>query len=329
MSEFVTGLPRDTHLLLLADGVAGDEVEALVISLVLGARWTQLPHEDADRGYVPGILDLLAGDPAATADPSGRARLIGPLVLARESGAFCDLPPWATQAFLLDVEPHRSEIAAPSGNHGELVDAFGEHHPVGIERQVLDVANACARRLAGALYLVTDAPKADGATAGSATGTVLVPDPISAVDLAVHAPTWLEPEALEHVLEPVLPGLRVQAGFDASQVLDGYGTSWPLDDAGELLMLEVEAAEILPPAVRFAPWATGGVISYWLRWHPADGDREPATRGGRRRRDSAREAIERAAAALHAAVGGEILDEDGFLVDLSLEEPGGDGPGAD
>ena len=301
-------LPADAHLLLLAEGVGSDEVEALVISLVLGARWTEPPQLGADGSVTPGVLDLLAGEPDAE-----RARLIGPIAL--ESGANSGLPQWASQAYLLDVEPHRSEFAAPPGSHGELVDAFGEHHPIGTERQVLDVVYACARRLAGAVYL------AIGHVASGATppGVLLAPDPTSAVDLAIHAPTWLEPDALEHVLEPVLPGLRVQAGFDASQKLDGYGTSWPLGDAGDLLMLEVEAAEILPPAVRFAPWATGGVISYWLRWHPADGDREPTTRGGRRRRGSAREVIELAAAALHAAVGGEILDEDGFLVDLSYE----------
>jgi len=301
LPRLAPGVAAHHHLLLLAGDVEADEVEALVVSLVVGARWTT-----PASGALPGVLDLLPD-----ADRHSRATLTGPWGAAAARGPLA-LPDWVETIFVVDVDPERSGPApALAAGYGPLLDAFGPEHPEGLERQVLDVAHACARRLAGALRVTT--------------GVLVEPDPGSAVDLAVHAPTWLEPDTLAHVLERALPGLVLLPGADAvahhGHHLDGYGATWALGDIGgaddlaegaDHVVVEVEAAEVLPPALRTAAWTSGGVLTYALRW--VDGDRTPSSRGGLRRRDDARAAIERAALALHGAVGGEILDEDGFLV---------------
>ncbi|GMA32742.1 hypothetical protein [Litorihabitans aurantiacus] len=288
------------HLLLLAGDVEPDELETLVLSLVVGARWTTPPS-----ATLPGVLDLLPD-----ADRHSRATLTGPWAADAARDAL-GLPEWAETVVVVDVDPERSAPApALAGGYGDLLDAFGLTHPEGLERQVLDVVHACARRLAGAVR--------------TSTGVLLEPHPDSAVDLVVHAPTWLDPEALAHVLEPALPGLELMPGADAAAAeghhLDGYGASWTdvrtsndgEDDGAAHLAIDVEAAEVLPPALRTAAWTSGGVLSYAVRW--AEHDRTPTARAGLRRRAGIRARIGRAALALHEAVGGAILDEDGFLV---------------
>ncbi|PWD50902.1 hypothetical protein C8046_09800 [Serinibacter arcticus] len=303
------GLPRlaptvavHHHLLLLADDVEPEEVETLVTSLVVGARWTTTVSAS-----MPGVLDLLPD-----ADRHSRATLTGPWSIDAARDAL-GLPDWASTAFVVDVDPERSPAAPPHpGGYGPLLDAFGPHHPEGLERQVLDVAHACARRLAGALRVTS--------------GAVVEPDPASAVDLAVHAPLWLDPDALAHVLEGALPGIELLPGAEAVHAeghhLDGYGATWHDGEAGDHVVVEVEAAEVLAPALRTAAWTAGGVITYHLRW--LDGDRTPSGRAGLRRRDRARASLEAAALALRDAVGGIVLDEDGFVVaPEQLRDPAG------
>lgn len=288
------------HLLLLSDEVDPDEVDALVTSLVVGAAWRTPP-----AGGVPGVIDLLAGDDAATIPHRTRATLTGPWAIDAIRDTL-SLPTWASTAFVLDVEPERSGPAPVlPGGYGPLLDSFGDHHPIGVERQALDVLLAIARRLAGAVR-----------TTG---GALVEPDPASAVDLAVHAPHWLDPDALALVLRTALPGLDVLPGAEVvashGHTLEGYGALWHREQLGDdHVLVEVEAAEVLVPAVRHEPWVSDGVISYHLRWVPDDGGRTPATRAGRRRREHARRAIEEAALALHEAVGGRVVDEDTFLL---------------
>lgn len=286
------------HLLLLADDVDADEVEALVTSIVVDSRWTT-----PATASMPGVLDLL---PDVT-DRHARATLTGPWSVAAARGAL-GLPAWSATAFVVDVDPDRS-VAAPPLPHGygPLLDAFGTHHPQGLERQVLDVVHACARRLAGALRVTG--------------GAVIEPDPDSAVDMSVHAPLWLDPDALAHVLAPALPGVEVLLGVEETlargEELDGYGASWATGGPeGDHVLIEVEAAEVMAPTLRFLPWTSGGVISYHLRWLEG-GEPTPdgTSRAALRRRREARRAIARAALALMAAVDGAVLDEDGFLLD--------------
>ncbi|ACQ82064.1 hypothetical protein Bcav_3822 [Beutenbergia cavernae DSM 12333] len=323
------------HLLVVADDVTDDEVEALALSRFDGAGWVD------DAGH--RVLWL-----------GSAAMLTGPWVCPADVRATLDLPPWAARAYLTRVTPDRSAPPPPELSRlGDLLEAFPGGHPQGVERDVLDFLLAAARRLAGAVRL--------------APGPVLVPDADSAVDLAVHAPVWLDPPALERVLAETLPGLdvlpepgttapptwlgaaaeaglptldpaeraRIQEALDGvdaaaratGDVLDGYSALWRSTSSPDAVVVTVEGAEVVPPAVRFAPWTAAGVISYELRWQADDDVR----RGGRlslldrERRAAVAVRMERAAAALHDAVGGEVLDEDGFLVDP--QTLGGDGEG--
>lgn len=313
------------HLLVLASDVEEHEVPVLVRSLVPGADWFREP----DAG-LPGVLNLLAGDPdlAATSpiptgvtpagtdgSPPARATLTGPWRVDLRTRHDLALPEWATTAWVLDVDPERSPPAPDlPGGYGPLLDAFGLRHPIGLEREALDALMRCARRLAGALRV--------------GSGVLLEPDPDSAVDLTIHAPTWLDPEALERVLGPVLIEVEVMPGASMEQAasLDGYGAQW-LPEAGvDPVIIEVEAAEVRPAALAAAEWADDGLIDYRLRWTALPDHRSPTTRVGIRRRDHVRRSLELAALALHDAVGGEILDEDGLVVDpaqlLGEDEPG-------
>ena len=295
MPRRATAVATHHHLLLLAEDVDVEAIDILITSLVVGARWST-----PGSTTVPGVLDLLPHAPGS----GNRATLTGPWSAASFRDSL-GLPDWVSTAFVLDVEPDRSS-AAPEipGGYGPLLDAFGPRHPVELERQVLDVVYACARRLAGALRVTT--------------GVILEPDPASAVDLTLHSPHWLDPDALAAVLASAMPGLELLPGAELvhqeGHHLDGYGATWHADDRGGAhVLVEVEAAEVMAPAIRNAAWTQGGVISYLLRWIDDDAPSQPS-RASVRRRERARAAIEKAALALHSAAGGEILDEDGFLV---------------
>jgi len=320
-------LAEPRHLLVLSEEVSPAEVEALAVS-----------HFD-DAGWVgPAVLRL-----------TGAAQLTGPWRVGPAVREGLDLPAWASFAMLLRCPVERTGPVPPElRGLGGLLDAFPEGEPVGLERRVLDHLLAQARRLAGALRV-------------AGTGTVLVPDPASAVDLTVHTTVWLEPDACARVLAPVLPGVdaveppddapvtgdrmspdvspqrsRAVAELDEGerawlhaeadaldeavlaqpQVLEGYAHVAPAP--GGALEVRVAGDEHTPLVLRALPWARGGVISYEVRWQPdqpgvALGSRPPLAL--RRDRDRARALVERVAAALHAVVGGQVVDDDAFLVE--------------
>lgn len=330
-------LAESHHLLVLSAEVGAEEVEALAIS-----------HFD-DAGWVgPVVLRLTGG-----------AHLTGPWRLDDVTRDRFDLPGWAEHAFLLRCPIQRAAPVPPElRGLGGLLDAFPDGEPVGLEGRVLQHLLAQARRLAGALRV-------------SGTGTVLVPDPATAIDLTVHTAVWLQPEACAAVLATVLPGLapalpdedaqlpadplvadaaglraRATAEMDEGerawlhaeadaldqavlaqpQVLDGYAHVAPAP--GGQLEVGVAGDEHTPPVLRALPWARGGVISYEVRWRPDDpqvalGPRPPLAL--RRHRDAARGLVEQVTVALHEAIGGEVVDDDAFLVaaeTLAPDEPG-------
>lgn len=312
------------HLLVLSAEVLPEEVEALAVSHFDDAGWTG-----------PAALRV-----------TGEAQLTGPWRVEDAVRSGLDLPAWATAAMLLRCPVQRSAPVPPElQGLGGLLDAFPDGEPVGLERVVLDHLLAQARRLGGALRV-------------AGTGTVLVPDPASAVDLTVHTTVWLEPEACARVLAPVLPGLAAVDVPDAplgdrltvdvhplraraAAELDEGERGWlhaeadALDDAvlsqpqvlegyahvaavpGGELEVSVAGDEHTPRVLRALPWARGGVISYEVRWRPDDpglalGPRPPLAQ--RRDRERVRATVERVVVALHSAVGGQVVDDDGFLV---------------
>lgn len=312
------------HLLAVPDDVRHEEVEALAGSWFPRAGWLG----ERSLQLVPDAV------------------LTGPWTVADVARRALHLPDVDTQVFLLRCPVQRGGVTPPElSRPGGLAAAFPAGAPVGVEAEALAFLLAAARRLGGALRV-----------AGS--GAVLAPDPEADVNLWVHSPVWLDPEALLAVLRPALPAVRLALDLDAApspqepaapppvvegEKLDAGEREWlhaeasafdeavlasrPVFEAfgavaelGEDGVLEIGVAgeEVVPLALQGLDWAQGGVVVYLLRWWPRD-ERVLVERGlsedQRATRARARAQVERAAVLLHGAVGGEITDEAGFLVD--------------
>lgn len=319
------------HLLVVAADVDPDDVEALALSRFAGAS-----RRDEHT------IDLLPG-----------AWLTGPWALDERARTALGLPEAATEAYLARAPVQRGQ-AVPEEllGLGGLLDVFAEGTPEGTEAEVVEFLLAAARRLGGAL-------RAGG------SGRLLMPDPGEHIDLLVHAPVWLEPEALEVVLADLLPGLQVlpdpgpaplplrppapegltpqeerdraerharadevdAAALSSEQIHEGYGAIWRYPDDG-VISIQVEPLEHIPTVLLGLDWAEEGLLTYAVRWYPADDAAamlEPESQSQPlpppTPSDEARALIEDCAAALHEAVGGVIADDDGFLVDLGAEWP--------
>ncbi|TRW46980.1 hypothetical protein [Georgenia yuyongxinii] len=286
-SRLDRSLAEPHHLLVLGEDVAPEDVEALAVSRSERAGWSGA----AELQLMPGV------------------HLTGPWGLEADVLRSFDLPPWARQAYLLHCPVQRAG-ALPAELRGvdPLLDAFPGGVPTGVEAEALGHLRAIARRLRGALRL-------------AGTGAVVVPDVEAAVDLTVLAPVWLDHDAGLQVLRQTLPAVR--SALDdipqelAGKELEGYMLVSDLGD-GDLLEVEAAGLDEVPVVLRGTDWAAGGVVGYQIRWRPAHP--EQAFRGRpplqvRRSRARAAGLIERAAHALQVLVGGEVVDDDGFLVD--------------
>lgn len=285
-APLVRALAEPHHLLVLPADIHPDELEALAVSRSETAGWTG----EADLRLAPGV------------------HLTGPWSLDADLRTAFDLPAWSAEAYLLRCPVQRGgPLPAELRGIDPLLDAFPEGVPVGVEQESLDHLRAFARRLGGALRL-----------AGS--GAVVVPDPEAATDLTVLAPVWLDHDACLQVLEQSLPHVRSlldDVPDAAAADLQGYGIVSELA-GGDLVELIASGSARTPTVLRGEEWAADGVVTYELRWRPARPETAFAARpplGQRRARSEAAALIERAAVALHAVVGGEISDDDGFLVD--------------
>ncbi|WP_020017522.1 hypothetical protein [Promicromonospora sukumoe] len=101
------------------------------------------------------------------------------------------------------------------------------------------------------------------------------------------------------------------------RVLDGYGLVVELGVDG-IVSVEISGEEKLPRLLRGLPWAEQGAVCYRVHWEPQDlveSQREFPNMELRIARKRAAELVARLASAIHDAAGGEIADEDGFLVD--------------
>ncbi|MFC7403536.1 hypothetical protein [Georgenia alba] len=274
------------HLLVLDDHVTPEDVEALAVSRSDTAARTGT----SDLRLLPGV------------------HLLGPWSLGADLRDAFDLPTWAGQAYLLQCPVRRGRPLPPElSGVDPVLDAFPDGVPAGIEQESIDHLRAVARRAGGALRL-----------AGS--GAVVVLDPESATDLTVHAPVWLDPDACLQVLRRALPAARSPLpelpDGAAPEAIDVYGLVTEV--GADLVDVTVAGSDHPPLVVRREPWAETGVVSYAVRWRPARPETAFLARPPlvvRRARAAAAEVIERAAAALHGAVGGAVCDDDGFLVD--------------
>ena len=309
---------RGCHLLAVADDVAAEEVAALA------------------RSWFPGISRL--GARALRLAPG--ALLTGPWPLSNRVRQKLDVPRGGSQVYLLHAPQQRGgpvpeELVNPDGLSG----AFRSGAPFGVEAEAVTFLLAAAKRLGGALRV-----------AGS--GVVLTPDPESDVNLWVYSHAWLDPDVLTDVLAPVLPSFGVVVGPEGvrppgpspelavsgvpvsgdpnpdrqspdRQGPDGADVYGALAELGEdgAIEVTVQGEEFVPPVLRGLGWAESAecqVVAYGVRWWAADvmsrHARNPSVHF-RAARTRVRTLVERAARVLHAAVGGEITDDAGFLVD--------------
>lgn len=313
------------HLLALADDVEPEEVEALAVSRFADAGW---------RG--PRALGL-----------TGEAVLTGPWSVDAATRDALRLPTETAQVLLLRCPVQRGGPApAPLADLDPKLRAFADGVPLGLESDAVDFLLAAAQRLGGVVRV-------------AGTGAVLAPDPDADVNLLVHAPVWLDPDALVAALHHALPAFelvmdlvepdlstdlppaappasgveRLDEGrrawihaesraFDEDVlsrpiVLDAYGGAADLGPDG-LVEVTVDGQDEVPLALQGLAWTRSGVVVYALRWWPPGEQARPASALAPAARAAAgrvRAAVESAALALHAAVGGEITDEAGFLID--------------
>ncbi|WP_127841389.1 hypothetical protein [Actinomyces wuliandei] len=341
------------HVLLLADDVTPDEVEALALSQDVQAGWVGV----SSLQLFPGVT------------------LQGPWEVDAEMRGLLEAPEWTTQLMILDC-PRTRAGAQPKELAGldPLSDAFPAAQPTGVELEALSRLRSIARRLAGALRLVPGAPNGD-------QPVIVEPSPEVSASLTVYAPVWMGPEDLSALLGEVAPGMspaltashptgaigldavdpdklerlverigadvfeeawrsseraRAQAeaeearaaasGGYIEEVRDRYAVVAPVDPEREgwgQIEVQVGATDGLPLAVRGERWARGAVLSYDLRWKPVDETEaylEVVSRARRRERQAARDLVEELATVLVGAVSGVAVDDDGFLVSLGPEE---------
>jgi len=293
-------LARAHHLLVLPDGVDPADVEALVLSRFPESAVSR----SADRVRLEPVLGCAVSGPWAAP-----AQLV---------------PGWAAAVFTLEAPVQRGPaVPRELQGRGDLLDAFADGEPVGRERELIEFGLAAARRLGGAIR-------------ASGSGMLMTPD--HRVDLVVYSPVWLHPDALVHVLERHLPGVSMPAvdagaalpadavtgrrliqdegerrwlaaeaaAYDAAaleevDVTESYGAVARADDA--VFSIAVEAARGVPVVLSGIDLA--GLIIYELRCYT---DGSPTAAAVAR--------LDAAGRALVAAVGGHVVDDDGFLVDL-------------
>lgn len=292
------------HVLVLPPEITPDEVEILARSRFPRARWETVPTAPAGgRGATatPGVLRL-----------SRLSTLVGPFGLDPDAAAALGVPTRATLAYWLDSPVERGDAPWPGGGDRDgLARVFAGGMPVRDEERTVTWLVAAAKRLGGAVRV---------AVGSGSPGGLLVPDPASAVDLAVWTDVWLEPQAALEVIGRVQPHARLNIppvdwdgpppGTGERPVRGAEGLSPelratlhaqaderdlatladppPMEAYGCLVPLDVDgmlAVEIsgeteLPPVVAALPWAERGAVVYRVRWEPPDVEEMHAERPG-------------------------------------------------
>ena len=318
---------RARHYLLLPEGVEVEEVELLALSRFPLTRWEPAPHAHKDV-LEPGVLRT-----------SRHSVLVGPY--ARGEGvAGC----------LFDViGPRERGEAAFEGTPDPdgVLSAFPAGLPIREEGRLVNWLVAAARRLGATLVLddvhvVTPDPEAHiDLTVFSdiwlAPEAALVT--IGKIDTrAVFAPSgqdWAGPPA-DIASRPLPEGVELSpelreaihaaaddvdvAALTAEPAPSGYAIHVDLGIDG-LIAVEIGGEEILPTSLQGLPWAGGGAVAYRLRWFAHDAEDQYGSSDGfevsrehRITRSRAAQELAAIARALHEVTGGEIADQDDFLV---------------
>ena len=114
-----------------------------------------------------------------------------------------------------------------------------------------------------------------------------------------------------------------EAQGDKPQVVDGYALMGPIGHRSDM-MIEVHAVPTPPRVLRWEPWTAGAIIEYQVRWLPTSAPTPGAgamSRTARLERLRSTQDVEKAAGMIATLVGGNVIDEDGFLVGLEEISP--------
>ena len=324
------------HLFLVSEAVDPAELEALAISMWDEAGW-----------LAPGRLRL-----------SSDAEIVGPWSLDQPTRAALGTPATLTNAWILHCPVARAKQQA-NAVMGEWAKAFPEGMPVGLEYRVLEALRRMARRLAGGMRIAGSGyvmvPDADSAV----NLTVYSPRWINPEDLIqamreragfeqmkdardivpeAPEPPPLSPAQAAHIeklkaeLGPVREDIaskiakareELEGHRNEPQVVDGYALMSPIGNRSDM-MIEVHAVPVPPRVLRWEPWTAGAIIEYQVRWLPGAAPTPGAvamSRTARLERLRSTQDIEKAAGLIATLVGGNVIDEDGFLVGLEEIAP--------
>lgn len=337
------------HLLVLAADVGHDEVATLAVSRFPRADWDVEPstvvprHTGGARGLrrttaAPGVLRL-----------SRHSTLRGPFQVDRSVAAELGVPLSAELAFVLDAPVERGDRPWGDGDRDGLGRAFPHGLPVRDEERSVQWLVDVARRLGGAVRIapVDDAPPPvlvpDPASAVDLTvwsDIWLEPDAALAVVRQAVPRAYLNmptgswggpppgtgerpapgtgelPEARRRALH-LAADERDLATLSDPPPMEGYGALADLELDG-MLALEVAGETRLPPVIEAIPWAANGAVAYRVHWEPADladAEAERPSLAHRVARGRATPLVVAVARAVHGAVGGEVTDPMGFVVD--------------
>ncbi|GGC00287.1 hypothetical protein [Cellulomonas carbonis] len=331
------------HLLLLPADVGHDEVEVLATSRFPRATWETPPTTARPRGRGqhpdPGVLRL-----------SRHSTLVGPFTIDPGTASALGIPTSAALAYVLHAPVERGDAPWPgTGDRDGLARAFANGLPVRDEERSVGWLVAAARRLGGAVrvaatggspgaLLVPDPAAAVDLTVW--TDIWLEPDAALSVvrravpraELNLPGTAWAGPPAgigerpargAEDLDDELRRRLHAAADdhdiatLTAPPPMNAYGCLADLGVDG-MLAVEVGGETTLPPVIAAVPWASQGAVAYRVRWEPADLEEHNAERPGpehRVARARAGELVVAVARLVHVAVGGEITDEMGFVVD--------------
>lgn len=338
------------HLLAVDEDVDPSEIEALALSRFPATRWETPPEvvqTKAGRGsrgsevhdrLVPGTLRT-----------SRHTTISGPYAPASDDGTALGFD--GPVGMVYEVLCPRERGAAPfqgGGDRDGLARVYSEAFPIREEARVASWLVAVARRLCGAVrfdlgateprfvvpdpavsvdltvysdvWLSPDAAlavcaQADGSARLASTGTPWQGPPQTAGTVPVEPDGPLTPEQLA-ALHARAEDADI-AALTGPRTLSAYAVEVDLGDDG-LVSVEVSGVEQLPLVLRGLEWAVDGAIAYQVRWTPedlVDWQRELPSFEHRVSRTRAAGVVATLTRAVHVAVGGEIVDQDEFLVE--------------
>lgn len=328
------------HLLGVGDDVDPAEVETLALARFAATAWEAPPAEErtaTGARLLPGVLRI-----------SRHIMLAGPYAPVSEDGESLGFTPDVEMVYEVVCPRERGAAPYPGGDRDGLGRVFADGLPIRGEWRVASWLVAVGRRLGGSVSFQVapgERSKVSPDPAVSVDLTVysdvwLDPDAAERVCQDAHAgahrassgtpwggppPTaGLVPAIESSELTPdQLHALHVRADeFDIEtlstpQTLSSYGVEVDLGKDG-IVTVEVGGIDKTPTVLQGLDWAEQGAVTYMVRWTPidlADWQREIPSFDHRLARTRATGVVSRLARAIFAAVGGEIADQDDFLVD--------------